>query len=52
MNQVTLTTENNFHNVILRQFSYLERDSNVNRVQIVQEMGECGLCYDVPIYLL
>ena len=52
MDEVTLTTENNFHNVILRQFSYLERDSNVNRVQIVQEMGECGLCYDVPIYLL
>ena len=48
----TLKRENNFHNVILKQFAYLERDSNTNRIRIVQEMAECGLCFDIPIYLL
>ena len=49
---VSLTAENSFHNVIKKQFEYLERDSNGNRTKIIQEMAECGLSFDVPIYLL
>ena len=49
---VKLIRENNFHNVIRKKFEYLERNSNSNRVQVIQEMAECGLCFEVPIYLL
>ena len=49
---LSLTTEKQFYNVIRKQFEYLECNSNTNKVKYVQEMAECGLSFEVPIYLL
>lgn len=47
-----LNDQTNFYNVINRQFEYIERNSNVDRVVLQQQMAECGLGVDVPTYLL
>jgi hypothetical protein len=42
----------NFFNLVEKQFEYERLDVDSRRILLSQKMLECGLGFDIPIYLL
>ncbi len=52
MNEEKLSELENFYNIVVKEFEFHENDFYLNKGKIIQQMAECGFCFDIPIYLL